>query len=131
MTSFQVTFVALVAAQAAHSVEEYIGRLYEVFPPARFVSGLISQNLRQGFVVFNVSLVAFGVWCCLWAARRRTRSLVLVTWFWIAIEVINGVGHPLWSMWEMRYTPGLVTAPVLLVLAIALARQARGMAEPI
>jgi hypothetical protein len=41
------------------------------------------------------------------------------------IELINGVGHPLWSLWEMRYTPGLATAPVLLALAIVLARLAR------
>lgn len=39
--------------QAAHSVEEYRGRLLEVFLPARFVSGLISRDLRQGFIIFN------------------------------------------------------------------------------
>jgi hypothetical protein len=117
--------VALVVAQAAHSIEEYIGRLYDVFPPARFVCGLISQNRRAGFIIFNASLLAFGVWCCLWAARRRTRSLVVVTWFWVTIELINGAGHPLWSLWEMRYTPGLATAPAPLALAIVLARQAR------
>jgi hypothetical protein len=126
MTQFQATFVALVVAQAAHSVEEYFGRLYEVFPPARFVSGLISQNLRLGFIIFNVSLVAFGTWCCLWPVRRRTPAVVLLTWFWITMALINGLGHPLWSILEMRYTPGLATAPVLLLLAIALARQARG-----
>jgi hypothetical protein len=129
VTRFQATFVALVVAQAAHSIEEYFGHLYEVFPPARFVSGLISQNLRLGFIIFNVLLLTFGVWCCLWPVRRRTPSLVVVTWFWIVIELINGVGHPLWSMREMRYTPGLATAPVLLVLAIALARQARDSAR--
>lgn len=125
MTRLQATFVALVVAQAAHSIEEYFGHLYEVFPPARFVSGLISHNLRLGFIIFNVSLVTFGVWCCFWPVRRRTPMLVVVTWFWIAIELINGVGHPLWSLREMRYTPGLATALVLLVLAIALALQAR------
>jgi hypothetical protein len=52
---------------------------------------------------------------------------MIVTWFWVAIELINGVGHPLWSIVEMRYTPGLLTAPVLLVLAIGLARRARGL----
>jgi hypothetical protein len=124
MTRFQATFVALVVAQAAHSVEEYVGHLYEVFPPARFVSGLISPNLRLGFIIFNMSLLTFGAWCCLWPARRRTPSLVVVTWFWIGIELINGIGHPLWSISEMRYTPGLATAPVLLILAIALARLA-------
>jgi hypothetical protein len=105
-------------------VEEYFGHLYEVFPPARLVSGLISQNLRLGFIVFNASLLAFGAWCCLWPVRGRTPSLVVITWFWIVIELINGVGHPLWSILEMRYTPGLATAPILLFLAIALARQA-------
>jgi Protein of unknown function with HXXEE motif len=125
VTKFQVTFAALVVVQAVHSVEEYCGHLYEVFPPARFVSGLVSQNLRLGFIVFNGALVAFGAWCCLWPVRRRTPSLVVVTWFWIVIELINGVGHSLWSVREMRYTPGLATAPILLFLAIALARQAR------
>jgi hypothetical protein len=35
------------------------------------------------------------------------------------------MGHLLWSIREMRYTPGSATAPVLLVLAIALSRQTR------
>lgn len=33
-------FLVLVLAQAAHSAEEYIFKLYDVFVPARFVSGL-------------------------------------------------------------------------------------------
>jgi hypothetical protein len=121
VTRFRATIAALVIAQAAHSVEEYCGRLYEVFPPARFVTGLISQNLRLGFVIFNASLVAFGAWCWLGPVRRRTPSLAGVTWLRVVIELINGVGHSLWSIQEMRYTPGVATAPVLLVLAIALA----------
>jgi hypothetical protein len=48
--------------QILHSVEEYIGRLYELFPPAQLVSGLISQSLERGFVIFNVALVSFGFW---------------------------------------------------------------------
>src|SRR5580692_439137 len=70
-TRFQLSFLALVATQAAHSIEEYIGRLYEVFPPARFVSGLISQNLQRGFVIFNIVLVSFGLWCFIGPVRGR------------------------------------------------------------
>jgi hypothetical protein len=44
-------------------------------------------------------------------------------WFWIVIETINGVVHPLWSVLQGGYTPGVLTAPVLLVLAISLGRQ--------
>jgi hypothetical protein len=125
VTRFQATFLGLVATQAAHSIEEYFGRLYEVFPPARFMSGLISQDLRLGFIIFNVALVAFGVWCWLSPVLRRSPLLVTVTWFWIVLELANGTGHLLWSIREMRYTPGSATAPVLLLLAIVLARQVR------
>jgi hypothetical protein len=59
----RIAFLALVIAQAAHSIEEYLFRLYDLFAPARFVSGLISTNLRTGFIVFNLGFVAFGFWC--------------------------------------------------------------------
>jgi len=38
-------------AQAAHSIEEYAGRLWESFPPARLVSGLVSPDLERGFII--------------------------------------------------------------------------------
>ena len=118
-------FLALVATQAAHSVEEYVGRLYEVFPPARFVSGLISQDLERGFLIFNVALVAFGVWCFVWPLRRNWAAAPTLAWLWVGIELVNGIGHPLWSLRERAYTPGVATAPVLLLLALLLARQLR------
>jgi hypothetical protein len=48
---------------------------------------------------------------------------------WVTIEVINGVGHPLWSLRMGGYTPGVVTAPVLLVIALSLGRQLRAVAK--
>src|SRR5580698_5717719 len=97
VTRFQGIFAALVVAQAAHSIEEYIGRLYEVFPPARFVSGLISQNLQRGFVIFNIVLVSFGLWCFIGPVRGRWPSASPLVWFWIVAELINGIGHPVWT----------------------------------
>jgi hypothetical protein len=125
MTRFQVSFIALVVAQATHSVEEYVGRLYDVFPPARLVSGLISPNLERGFLIFNVALVTFGLWCFLWPVRRHWSSAVPLAWLWLALELVNGIGHPLWSLAQRRYTPGLATAPLLLLLALNLAWQLR------
>ena len=123
------TFIALVGVQALHSIEEYLGGLYEVFPPATFVSGLLSSNLRRGFVEFNVALVLFGVWCFLWPIRRRWPSTAIFAWFWVAIELVNGIGHPLWSLRELAYTPGLATAPMLLILALYIAWQLRAPAD--
>ena len=123
MTRFQWTFLALVTTQAAHSFEEYAGRLWEVFPPARSLSGLVSRNLETGFIVINVSVVAFGFWCFLWPIRRGWPSVVMLGWFWVVLELVNGIGHPMWSLRQLAYTPGVATALPLLVLAVYLARQ--------
>lgn len=121
----KASFAALVLAQVAHSVEEYLGRLWESFPPARFVTSLVSSNLELGFIILNVSIVAFGLWCILWPVRRGWASAISLMWIWAAIETINGIGHPLWSLRQGAYTPGVLTAPLLLILALYLAAQLR------
>lgn len=121
--SLRALFGALVLTQALHSIEEYRGRLWESFPPARLLTGLVSSDLERGFISLNILLVAFGVWCWLWPVRRGWPSATGLIWFWVIIETINGVGHPLWSLLQGGYTPGVLTAPVLLVLAVAVARK--------
>jgi len=129
MSRLQLTFGALVLAQAAHSVEEYVGHLWESFPPARLLTGLISSNLERGFVILNALLLGFGVWCFVYPIRLRWPVAVSLAWFWVAIETINGIVHPLWSLREGGYTPGLATAPILLLLAIYLGHQLRRTAR--
>ena len=128
MTRFQATFLTLMVVQVAHSAEEYLGRLYEVFPPARLVSGMISQDLERGFLIFNVALVLFGFWCFLWPVRRGWPSAMALAWLWVAIELLNGIGHPLWSLRQRGYTPGVATAVILLIVALYLIRQLRAKA---
>ncbi len=123
MTRFQAAFGALVLGQAAHSVEEYVGRLWESFPPARFLTSLISQDVERGFIVIDASLVAFGLWCFLWPVRRGWPLAVPLAWVWVAVAIINGIGHPLWTLRQGGYTPGVATAPLLLALAVYLAFQ--------
>ncbi|HJY39502.1 MAG TPA: HXXEE domain-containing protein [Steroidobacteraceae bacterium] len=115
------TFGALVLAQAAHSTEESIGQLWVSFPPARFVSGLVATNPEHGFVFLNICIVALGAWCYFWPVRRQWRIATPIIWLWTVIEMINGVVHPSWSILQRGYTPGVITAPVLLVLALYLA----------
>ena len=125
MTRLETNFVALVAVQAAHSIEEYLGRLWEVFPPAAFVTGLVSEDRRFGFIVINVALLLFGLWCFFWPVRHRWPAVGVFIGIWIVIEIINGIGHPLWTLQKQAYTPGVATAPVLLVLALSLLWQLR------
>ena len=35
-------------------------------------------------------------------------------------RVLNGIGNPLWTLQQRAYTPGVATAPVLLVLTLSL-----------
>ena len=125
MNRFQYAFGLLILAQAAHSVEEYVGRLWESFPPARLLTGLFSENPERAFLALNVALVAFGFWCFIWPVRRGWPSAALFAWIWVVIELINGIGHPLWALRVHGYAPGVATAPVLLVLAIWVSRESR------
>ena len=57
MVRCQKLFLALILTQAAHSVGEYVFRLYDVLLPARVISGLISDDLALGLAVWlSVSL---------------------------------------------------------------------------
>jgi hypothetical protein len=116
----RLTFAWLVASMTAHTLEEYAARLYDEFPPTRFVIGLVAGDRRFGFFVLTVALVAIGVVCVAEVWRGRWSG---VMWIWIAVAIVNGVTHLVWSVVRGGYTPGVATAPVLLVLAIILARQ--------
>lgn len=117
------SFLALVAAQGAHSTEEYLGKLWETFPPARILCGLISDDLERGFLVINGSLLAFGVWCAVWPVRLRWNSRGAILAFWVTIELINGIGHPAWTIANGGYTPGVATSLLLLILALVVCRE--------
>jgi hypothetical protein len=114
-------FFWLIVAQAAHSVEEYLFRLYDVLAPARWVSGLLSDNLALGFALANVLIVVLGLWC--YVARIRAShpsGLRAWGWVWAALEAANGAGHLAFAANARGYFPGAATAPALLALSLAL-----------
>jgi xanthine/uracil permease len=116
-------FLILVGVQGLHSVEEYFGKLWEVLPPTKWVCSLVSQNPRTGFIIINIALLLFGMGCWLFCFRKNKISIPGLIWFWVGLELINGVGHPFWSLTKMAYIPGLLTAPLLLILALYLSKR--------
>jgi hypothetical protein len=114
-------FLLLIALQAAHSIEEYALGLYEVLAPARFVSQIVPGSPALGFAIVNAALVAFGLWCYLARVRPGHASSRGWAWLWVAIEIGNGIGHPLLAVASGGYFPGVVTAPLLLIAASYLA----------
>lgn len=114
------TFLLLAVLQALHSLEEYVGRLWEQLAPARFVSSLVSDDLAVGFAIINLGIVALAFWCYLVPVRRSLPSARGVVLFWAILESLNGAGHILFGIDAGGYFPGLYTAPFLLLCGLYL-----------
>ena len=117
----KLLFLALVIAQTAHSVEEYVTRLFETFAPARFVSGLVSDDLALGFVVINTAFIVIGAWCYVGPVRAGGFAGRIAAAVWVAIELANSVGHLTIAALRGAYFSGSVTAVLLLATAGCLA----------
>lgn len=116
-------FLFLVCSQTLHSLEEYWFSLWDVWPPARLVSTLFSEDLAVGFAVANSIIVAFGWWCYLFPVRRSSSHAWGLMWVWIVIELGNGIGHVLLAINAQGYFPGVATAPLLIAAAVFTAAQ--------
>ena len=129
----RIAFALVVLAQAVHSIEECVFRLFDVFAPARWVSGLVAglfgANHATGFAVANVAIVLFGVWCYWARVRTDHPGARAYAWFWAGVEGVNGLVHITVAIARGGYFPGVATAPLLLAtsgyLAVALVRSRR------
>lgn len=121
----RTTFLWLIVAQAAHSVEECVFRLYDLLPPARFVSSLFGDDPARGFAIANVLLVLAGLVCYAASVRPGRPSARGVAWFWSLLEFGNGVGHSILALARLGYFPGVATAPALLGISSYLLWQLR------
>jgi hypothetical protein len=117
----KLLFLLLVTIQAAHSVEEYWSRLYDVLAPAKYVSGLVSADRAVGFIIINVVILMLGACCYAFPIRSGLRTGRIVAWLWLAIEFVNGAGHVLLAASAGAYFPGALTGATLVVAALGLA----------
>lgn len=116
-------FILLVALQAAHVFEEYSTGLYEWGLPALVSAWIYPSEPRFGFLAANAAFLAFGVWCYLARVRPGHDSAIFWASLWVIVELFNGLLHPLLALVSGGYFPGLLTAPLLLVVAIFLANR--------
>ena len=115
--SAQRVFLCLILAQALHSIEECVTKLYAVFAPARLVASLVSHDLGLGFAVANAVLVSIGVWCWAVPVRLGWRTARGIIWIWTIVELVNGINHSTVALLRGGYFPGVATAPLLLFFA--------------
>jgi hypothetical protein len=121
----RLAFLLLVAAQAAHSIEEYRFRLYDLFAPARAVSDALGLVRATSFAVTNTALVLFGLWCYFARVRTGHRAARGFAWFWALLEIANALAHCGLALAAGGYFPGLATAPLLLAIGLYLAWRLR------
>lgn len=122
----RLAFLVLIVVQALHSVEEFIFKFYEVFPPMRLLYRDAPHLARPAFIISNVVLATVGVICLLrwvWPARRGARAVV---WVWLGGEALNVIAHCVWATLVRGYNPGLMTGfgfvPVVIYLSYLLRR---------
>jgi len=116
----RIAFALVILAQAVHSVEECVYRLFDVFAPARFISGLFGTDHATGFALANAAIVLFGVWCYWARIRTGHPSARGYAWFWAGLECVNGLGHSTFAVARGGYFPGVATAPLLLAASCSL-----------
>jgi len=117
-----IIYLALVLVQGLHSIEEYFGKLWEMLPIANWLTGLVSEDHHYGFLVVNIGLFVFGISTWFFIVRKGNPLASFILWFMIILEMTNGVGHTVWAIYSGQYTPGLITAPLLFIIAFYLMR---------
>lgn len=122
----RIGFLLLIGAQALHSIEEYLFRLYDVLAPARAVSEALGFDRQLGFAVANAALIGFGLWCYFARVRPGHASGRGFAWFWALLEIANAIAHGALALWAGGYFPGLATAPLLLAAGLWLGLRLRG-----
>ncbi len=104
-------FLTAVTVQALHSVEEFIFKLYEVFPPMLFLYRRAPGLAKPAFVVFNLLLVLFGLFCYFRLVLPAGKSAGVVVWIWVGIQFATVAVHIVWAILTGGYHPGLGTVP--------------------
>ena len=100
-----------------HFAEEYWSQYYVRFPE---LLGLRPWSTTF-FAVFNLTWVT--VWLgCVALLRSYPRIAIFPIWFLGIASVANGVYHPLLSLTNRGYFPGLWTSPLVGILGVVLLR---------
>jgi hypothetical protein len=100
--------------QCLHFTEEFVTGFQRQFPKP-----LGSEWGDAQFVTFNMAWLAVFVLAGLGVYRHMRLAYITVLFFALIGGVGNGAGHLLLSATQGRYFPGVDTAPLCLLMGIA------------
>ena len=104
-----------ITVQCVHFYEEYQSGFQREFP------GLLGYQWTDArFVTFNLLWLATFVVAAFGLSRNSRLAYLIVFFFALGGGVGNGLGHLMLSVVQRRYFPGLLTAPLCLLIGVAL-----------
>ena len=103
------------AVQCLHLLEEYLTGFQRQYP--RFL-GMAPWSDRF-FITLNLIAMAVFILAAL-GLLVHVRIAYVVVWFFAIAMTVNGIGHPALSLWRGGYFPGLITAPIHLIVGLTL-----------
>ena len=118
-----ILFLLLILAHAIHATEEYVGKLWEIYTPAIFICNLISSNPEKGFLIINSLFIIISLVYRGFSIRKNQPAAYPLLWIWIVLQTVNVIGHIAWTISTSAYTPGIVSALLILLLVILLIKQ--------
>jgi len=108
-------YLVAIAVQCLHFTEEFLTGFQRQFPK------LIGYEWSDAqFVTFNMTWLVMFVLAGLGVYRRMQLAYLVVLFLALAGGVGNGAGHLLLTLLQGRYFPGTATAPLCLLVGIAL-----------
>jgi len=125
LTTASHTLGVAVITQSIHFTEELLTGFHERFPG---IFGLEAIPLSI-FVIFNI------VWITIWIAsipgiQASIRPAYFAAWFLAIAGILNGVAHPLLSLAEGAYFPGLFSSPFVAIACFLLWRRLQNATQP-
>jgi hypothetical protein len=108
-------YLLAIVVQCVHFAEEFATGFQRQFPK---LIGTEWSDTR--FVIFNLAWLALFVLAGVGIYQRMKLAYLAVLFLAVAGGVGNGAGHLLLCAWRGGYFPGAVTAPLCLLMGIAL-----------
>ena len=121
-------FWLLGLAQAAHSIEEMLARMYDFFRVAtgrmhEVVPAIAQMRMSsQTFATLNMSFITILLGAVPFVRARKAPALALAG-IAGAVEVLNGAGHTAGAIWFGGYVPGVGTAPLVFMAGILVLKE--------
>ena len=115
-------FLLLIAAHFIHATEEYFGKLWDVYRPAIYICKQVSSDPRAGFLIINISFIFISLMFWKFVLLKGYSTTPGLIWFWILLQSVNVTGHIVWTIISKSYTPGIISALLILTILTFLIR---------